>query len=273
MNRITRHFRALQEADRGAVIAYITAGFPELAISRELIRRADSAGTPVVEIGFPYSDSIADGPQIQESFHEALRGGLRVDDILKMVSELRTGVECGLVAMLSFSIVRKFGVGAFLRKLRDVGFDGVIIPDVSLEELRAAADESIENDLCMIGLVAPTTSPKRCVHIARQSSGFVYQIAVAGTTGERRELGPNVRKMTLELKSACSLPVCVGFGISTPEQVRRVCRVADGAIVGSAIIRRIRDGVTSGQSSGRLVDDVAGFIGGLVESAAHAREG
>lgn len=273
MNRITQHFRALQDVDRGAVIPYVTAGFPELAISRELILRADSAGAPVVEIGFPYSDSIADGPQIQESFHEALRGGLRVENILKMVSEVRAGVQCGLVAMLSFSIVRRFGARAFLRQLCDVGFDGVIIPDVSLEELGAAAEESLKKKLCMIGLVAPTTSPARCVRIARQSSGFVYQIAAVGTTGERTELATDVRKMTLELKSACSLPVCVGFGISTPEHVRRVCRVADGAIVGSAIVRRIRDGLTSGRSSGQLVDDVSEFIGELVESAAHAREG
>lgn len=260
MNRIVEVFASRRAARKGALLPYLTAGYPDVATSLALIRAADRAGAAVVEVGFPYSDSVADGPVIQESFHAVLERGFRVSDALALAAEARPAVRCALVAMLSYTLVHRVGVAAFLKDAKAAGFDGIIVPDVPVEESEALRSAAHAAELCYIGLVAPTTSSARRREIAEGSTGFLYQIATAGTTGERAELPRDLGRDVAALRVHTQLPICVGFGVSTAEHVRAVCRVADGAIVGSAIVRRIRDALRAGKPLDRIVNGVGAYL-------------
>jgi tryptophan synthase alpha chain len=263
-NRIIERFRHNQQANAHGLLPYLTAGYPDPRTCAALIATADALGATVVEVGFPYSDSIADGPVIQSSFHAALAQGHRVRDTFEIVRSVRGRVRCGLVAMVSYTIAHRLGLDPFMDEAVEAGFDGVILPDVPVEESAEMRDAAQSRGLCYIGLVAPTTTPARRERIARESSGFIYQIAAAGTTGEREGLAPELPDEVKALRRVSGLPVCVGFGISTAEHVREVCRFADGAIVGSAIVRRIEQAIGEGLSSARVVQRVEEFLGGLM---------
>ncbi len=263
-NRIEQRFRDNAIAGTGALLPYFTSGYPDTATTAELIRQADALGVTAVEIGVPYSDSIADGPVIQESFNHALRRGHKLHDTFRLASDVRSSVSCALVAMVSYAIVYRKGVNAFMDRAAGAGFDGVILPDVPVEESAPASAAACRAGLCYIGLVAPTTSSARRKAIARASSGFIYQIAVAGTTGERSTLPSSLPDEAAQLRAISGVSVCVGFGISTTEQVRAVCGFADGAIVGSAIVRRIADALKKGVEEAALVDFVSKFLARLM---------
>jgi tryptophan synthase alpha chain len=252
----------LQEARKrgGALLPYFTCGFPSHELTREFVRRADATGAAVVELGEPYSDSIADGPVIQESFYRALEGGHRLRNTFELSSALRGEVSCALVSMCSYSIVHRHGLQAFMQEAAGAGLDGVIIPDVPIEEAQAVYAAADSAGLCHIGLVAPTTTPARREQIARASTGFVYQIAAAGTTGERSGMAAGLAGEIAALRSLAQVPVCVGFGISTAAHVREVCCVADGAIVGSALIRRIAQSTDAGKRPEAVASDVERFL-------------
>lgn len=258
--RLSRH----KKNGTGALLPYLTAGFPDLATTQELVRRADALGAAVVEIGIPYSDSIADGPVIQASFHAALARGFRVADVFQLAAQVRGSVSVALVAMVSTTLVQRIGLDAFMGRAAEAGFDGVILPDVPVEESDAAVKAAQQSELAYIGLVAPTTSADRRARIARTSSGFVYQMAVAGTTGERRALPIQLADEVAQLRKVSGLPVCVGFGVSTAAHVRSVCEMADGAIVGSAIVRRIDAAMQSGAGRDEIVDTAAAFMAELM---------
>lgn len=253
--------------DGGALLPYFTAGYPDPATTAELIRRADQLGAATIEIGFPFSDSIADGPVIQNSFYHVLKQGHQLEDIFAMVASIRSKVSCGLVAMVSSSIVRRAGVDSFMARAGSAGFDGVILPDVPVEESGPMLRAVETSGLCYIGLIAPTTKPDRCQAIARASTGFVYRIAVAGTTGERDQLPPDLPAEIQRLRGVSKVPICVGFGISTAEQVRRVCGMADGAIVGSGIIRRIDSAIQRGLGGDQIVEEIGRFLSELMPRA------
>ncbi len=262
VNRIDEKFRDLAAAGRKGLLPYITAGFPTPAATTEILRRLDALGVAGVEVGFPYSDSIADGPVIQTSFTRALERGLRVDDILNAVREARATVRTPLVAMVSFSIVNRSGVDRFCERTATAGFDGLIIADLSFEEAPAVAERVARHGLCLIMLTAPTSSPQRREQIARISTGFVYYMSVAGTTGERDKLPDDLVANVRQLRQAGGKPVVVGFGVSRPEHVRAVCNVADGAIVGSAIVRRMLDAAPDAAKgdANAVADAVEGFV-------------
>lgn len=264
VNRIEQRFSANQSAGRRGLLPYFTSGYPDLATCAELIRRADALGVTAIEIGIPYSDSIADGSVIQESFHYVLGRGQRLAATFALVEKVRASVECALIAMVSYSLVHRFGAAAFMMRAASVGFDGIILPDLPVEEASAARSDAGRANLCHIGLVAPTTRPDRRDAIARASSGFLYQIAVAGTTGERQSLSATLADDVIQLRALSGLPVCVGFGISTADHVRQVCAVADGAIVGSAIIRRLADGIVQGEQCEALLDPVEAYLAELM---------
>ena len=263
-NRIEQQFADRKAEGRGALLPYVTAGFPDMNVTEALVRRADAMGVTAIELGIPYSDSIADGPVIQSSFYEALHRGFRLQHAFDLVSRIRADVQCGLIAMVSYSVVHRIGLDDFMRRAGEAGFDGVILPDVPVEEslpMKAAADSA---GLCHIGLIAPTTEALRREAIAKSSTGFIYQIAVTGTTGERNELPRALPEEVSRLRQISGLPVCVGFGISRPEHVRTVCDVADGAIVGSAIVRHIADALQNGHGPDKIVDAVSQFISDLL---------
>ncbi|MHC4697256.1 MAG: tryptophan synthase subunit alpha [Planctomycetota bacterium] len=264
IERIKDCFQTRLAHETGALLPYFTAGFPDYAATVEFIRCADALGAAVVEVGIPYSDSIADGPVIQESFNQALMHGHTLKATFDLVSGVRSAVSCGLVAMVSYSIVHRFGVSAFMDRAAAVGFDGVILPDVPVEESASMSAAAGSARLCHIGLVAPTTSSSRREAIALSSTGFVYQIAVAGLTGERASISATLPSEVAQLKRVSGLPVCVGFGISTADHVREVCSFADGAIVGSAFIRRINDELKKGSERSGMVNSVSEFFAELM---------
>lgn len=263
-NRIDESFSRCRTQGTGALMPYITACYPAPSVSEAIILQADSLGSAVVEIGFPFSDAIADGPVIQDSFHATLLGGHKVDDVFDMIERIRPKVSCALVAMVSHSIVYRIGTEAFFARAAGAGFAGVILPDVPVEEAEESLGLAEAAGLCHIGLVAPTTTDARRATIAQRSTGFVYQIASEGTTGERKTLRDSLEQDVSKLRKLTSLPVCVGFGIATASQVREVLRFADGAIVGSAIVRRISDGVASGATHDEIVGSVGEFLAELM---------
>jgi tryptophan synthase alpha chain len=245
------------------LLPYFTSGFPDQATTAELIVAADAVGASVIELGVPYSDSIADGPVIQSSFNYALARGHRVGDVFDVVHEVRPSVGCALTAMLSYSIVHRVGVERFMERAAAAGFDGIILPDVPQEEAGPTSAAARSAGLCHIGLIAPTTSPARRETIAREATGFLYQIAAAGTTGERAALPATLADEVAVVRRHTRLPICVGFGISNAAQVRAVGRVADGVIIGSAIIRRIDDAAGGGANSKAIVAVVTEFLAEL----------
>ncbi len=265
-NRIDRAFERLAGNGRKGLLPYVTAGYPDLKTTAELLRSFDKLGVTAVELGIPYSDSIADGPVIQSSFYRALDAGLRIGQIFDMVARVRQQIELPLLSMVSFSIVRRIGVDNYLDRARQVGCDGLIIPDLSLEEAPQVADQVAAAGLRLSMLVAPTSPVARREQIARLSTGFVYYISVTGITGERDQLPPEMVANVAELRRLAGKPVCVGFGISRPDHVRMVCQSADGAIVGSAIVRRITEAIDAGLDRQATVDRLTQFVGQLLEA-------
>ena len=241
-NRLVRAFAELRGAGHKALLPFVTAGYPDLATTADLLKDFESRGTRICEIGVPFTDPIADGPTIQASYTDALAAGVTSDEIFDMVKSYRAGGgRMALAAMVSYSIVHRHDAKKYLGEAAEAGFDAVIVPDLPLGEAGAVAPLAASHGLCNVMLIAPTTPPRRRVEIAENSRGFIYCISVAGITGERDRLPDAVIAAVAELRKHTGTPVCVGFGISNPEMVARVCEVADGAIVGSAIIHRITD--------------------------------
>ena len=259
-NRITQRLIEARQPGRVRLAPYLTAGFPDLEATLALVRRFDESGCPVIEIGFPFSDSIADGPTIQESFHRVLATGWKVDPLLGALRDVRSQTKAGLVAMVSMSIVARFGVEAFARRLADCGFDGWIVPDAPLEEQDIVGQAAAGCGLCNVLMVAPTTPQARLGGVGSVSTGFVYLIAARGITGERSQLADDLRDNVGRVRACTETPVLAGFGIHTPAQVRAVCAVADGAIVGSAVVRRVRQCISRGDSLEQLVVQVGGYV-------------
>jgi tryptophan synthase alpha chain len=245
---------------------FLAAGYPSLDATTATLRAL--AGLPIrgVELGFPFSDSIADGPVIQHAFSRALAEGVHVDAIFDTIAAARREIEYPLLAMVSASIVYRVGVELFISKAHAAGFDGLIVPDLSLEEAPGMAKAVEGAGLRLSMLIAPTTSPEREKRIAEVASGFLYYVSVQGTTGERRALPADLPDHVGRLRKATGLPVLVGFGIGTPQQVREVCGFANGAIVGSAIVRKITAAINARRSGEAIVETTVQFISELAGS-------
>ena len=238
MSRIDDIFARHREAGTPALMPFLTGGFPTLEDTRRTLLGMADAGASIVEIGFPYSDPIADGPVIASSMHEALTSGLRIKDLFETVASVRDEVPIGLVAMVSESIIERFDMKTFVTQAAQAGFDGLIVPDMDLARTGKLAKMTDEHDLSLTFLIAPTTSPERCRQIAEACRGFIYLLAQSGLTGERDQ-APEIERQVQLVRSCSDLPLAAGFGISTPEHVRQVTAHADAAIVGSALVRRM----------------------------------
>ncbi len=239
MNRIDARFRALGEADQTAFIPFFTAGDPSLETTGRLLHEAEGAGADLIELGFPYSDPIADGPTIQDSYHRALERDVRVDQVFDVVAGARSTCTLPIVAMISYSLVFRMGMETFLDRASRAGLDGATIPDLPVEEALKFLDAADERDFRLICFVTPATARERRQMVVRSARGFIYYIAVRGITGERSGLPEDLVENIRSLKELTSVPVAVGFGISRPVHARAVARQADGVIVGSAIVRRM----------------------------------
>ncbi len=267
MNRLTDTLAAAREGRRKLLCPFITAGYPTLEVTVDLLLAAEAGGAGIIELGIPFSDPVADGPVIQASFTEALAKGATVQKTLATVAAARKrGLNVPVMAMVSFSIIFKRGTREFAAMCADNGLDGIILPDIPLEEAPGIVDAVREAGLRSSLLVAPTTPPSRREAIARLCDGFVYYLSVSGITGERRALPSDIGPNVAALRAVTQAPICVGFGISTPEQVREVTRIADGAIVGSALIRRIAAHASG--SAAQQTEAVRAFVQNLATGLA-----
>jgi len=269
-NRLVKTFAELKSAGRKALLPFITAGFPDLETTEAILHEFQRRGVRVCELGVPFSDPIADGPVIQSSYAEALARGVTSEQIFETVRRFRTsGGSIAINVMVSYSIVFRHGVEKYLASAAQAGFDGLIIPDLPMEETAAIEPPAAANGLCNVMLIAPTTSPRRRDEISRHSRGFIYFISVAGTTGQRDKLPEATIAAVADLRKRTDTPVCVGFGIAKPKTVAQVCLVADGAIVGSAIVHRIAQAAKEGLSREELVERAGRFVGELMTPIAH----
>lgn len=256
-NPIDNLFKVLRLLGRKAFIPFITAGDPDLRATARLVEELAQRGASLIEIGFPYSDPIADGPVIQASYTRALARGVRLDSIFACIRELR---PLPLVAMTSYTLVHRRGPEVFLTQAQAAGLSGVIVPDLPVEEAGELAQLAAARDLKLIQLVTPTTPRDRAKRIARSSTGFLYYVSVAGITGERDRLPEQLLNQLGWLRGETDLPICVGFGISKPEHVQMLREVVDGVIVGSALVRRLE------QAGTRPMEDIIREIGDLAQS-------
>jgi tryptophan synthase alpha chain len=259
VSRLDTTFARLRARGERALVAYVTAGDPSLADTRRLVIEAERRGADVIELGVPFSDPIAEGPVIQRAMTRALAAGVTVARMLETVATMRAEVSVPLVLLTYYNPVLAFGLKAFARTAAEAGVDGAIVADLPPEEAGPLAAEAEPAGLDVIHLVAPTSTPPRVRLIARRSRGFIYVVSVTGVTGERQEIPADLAAQIRTLRLVTTKPVCVGFGISTPAQAAAIGRLADGAIVGSAIVRMIEERA----GSPTLVEDVGNFIAEL----------
>jgi tryptophan synthase alpha chain len=256
MNRIDRKFNELRKARKKAFIAYITAGDPSLPKTVELALALEKAGADIIELGVPFSDPLADGPTIQNASFRALRKGTTIPKILVAVKKIRQSSDIPLALMTYYNPVFHFGEEKFVRAAKAVGVDGLIIPDLPVEEARRLRRAAKASDLSTVFFLAPTTAKIRMPMIVQASTGFIYFLSVTGVTGARTSVPADLQKNIRLAKRLTDKPICVGFGISTPGQVRAIARVADGVIVGSAIVKEIEKNAKRGD----MVMRVAAFV-------------
>jgi len=231
----------IAEAFRGkkAFIAYLMAGDPDLRTSAEYILTAQEAGADMIEIGIPFSDPIAEGEVIQAASERALRNGTRLDGVFGMVGSIKEKMRIPMVFMTYANPVFVYGYGRFFARCAETGVSGMIIPDMPFEEQAEAKAAAREHGIELVTLVAPTSSKKRIADIAQAAEGFIYVVSSMGVTGVRSEITTDLSAIVSEIKKATDVPVAIGFGISTPEQAKHLSKIADGVIVGSAIVRLI----------------------------------
>jgi len=234
-------FAAIRAQKRKALVVYITAGDPDPRRSLDLLRALEQAGADVIEVGVPFSDPMADGPVIQASSQRALAQGMRFDRVLDLISKASLGVPVVLFSYLNPILAA--GERALERAAR-AGAHGLLITDLPVGSDPALEQRFASGPLCFIRLVAPTTPTERMAHIAKHGSGFVYLISRLGVTGARDQLPTELPDTVGRLRKVTRLPICVGFGVSTPAQAASVARLADGVVVGSAIVKAAGDGVS-----------------------------
>lgn len=237
MNRIDRKFAELKKRKKKAFIAFITAGDFGLSTTKRLVLEFDKRGVDIIELGVPFSDPIADGPTIQASSERALKRGTRLQDIIKMVGELRKLTDIPIVLMGYYNPVLKYGLKKFISDCVRGGVDGVIIPDLPPDEADQLIAAAKKEDFATIFLLSPTSTPERIKLVSKKSRGFIYYVSLTGITGARASLPKELVSRVRLIKRYSGKPVCVGFGVSRPEQVREIARAADGVIVGSAIVK------------------------------------
>nr|ACJ02770.1 indole-3-glycerol phosphate lyase IGL1vs1 [Consolida orientalis] len=234
---LSETFIRLKEQGRVAFIPFITAGDPDLSTTAEALKVLDSCGSDIIELGVPYSDPLADGPVIQAAATRALARGTNFDAILAMLEGVVPQLSCPLALFSYYNPILKRGIGKFMTTIKDVGVHGLVVPDVPLEETAMLREEALKNQIELILLTTPTTPTDRMKAIVEASEGFVYLVSSIGVTGSRASVSSRVQSLLQEIKETSNKPVAVGFGISTPEQVKQIAGWgADGVIVGSAMV-------------------------------------
>ncbi len=266
MSAIDKTFESLRSQGRKAFLPFVTAGDPNLEFTGKVLRELVARGASLCELGIPYSDLIADGPVIQASYTRVLDQKQKLADILAAAQTWTAELSAPIVSMVSYSIIHRQGLENYVARAKAAGIAGAIVPDLLVEESDAFSEICKREDFSLIQLVTPTTPRDRALQICETSTGFLYFVSVTGITGERTELPPEVVDQVGWLKERTELPVCIGFGISKPEHVKMLAPVADGLIVGSAIVRKIAEVEEKGEAA------VLAEIGELVDALTAAME-
>jgi tryptophan synthase alpha chain len=254
-------FAANRAAGRKALAPFVTAGDPDADTTVAVLQTLDKAGASLCELGVPYSDPIADGAVIQASYTRALGKGFTLAGVFDVAKRASAGCSMPILAMASYSLIFRRGIDRFVADAVAAGLAGFVVPDLPLEESDELDAACRKAGLALVRLVTPTTPPERAEAIAKKSTGFLYCVSVAGVTGARTDLPPGLVDRVKWLKTKTDVPILVGFGISGPDQVRGVAAVADGVIVGSALVRRIAE--AAGASREQMLADVAAYTGDL----------
>jgi tryptophan synthase alpha chain len=262
MSAIDDLFAKLRREKRKALMPFVTAGDPDLEFTAAVIKEVVGRGCHLCEVGIPYSDPIADGPVIQASYTRALAHKIKLAEILSMLGGLAPKVAAPLVTMVSYSIVYRHGLEKYVDDVQSRGLAGLIVPDLPVEESAALAKICGVRGVSLVQLVTPTTPRERQLRIAESSTGFLYYVSVAGITGERTQLPPELVDNVGWLRTQTPLPICIGFGISTPDHVKVLAPVADGLIVGSAIVRRIA--AAAEKPRDKVLADVGAYVAELL---------
>lgn len=261
MDRIAEQFARARKENRACFVAYVCAGDPDFDTSLEVCRTLVEGGVDVLELGVPFSDPLADGLTNQLAAQRALAGGMTADRVFELVKEVRKFTGIPIVFYTYYNLVFSNGVEQYIGRAREAGVDGVLTLDLPPEEAGEMVEASRAAGLANIFIVAPTTPSSRLARIAEAASGFVYYVSREGVTGVRQDLAGNIGEAVTEIKKSTDLPVVVGFGISTREQVRQIAAVSDGVVVGSALVNCIKDNLGDG---GKIVEALRGQLAELV---------
>ena len=253
MSRIEKRLVSLN--GNKALVAFYTAGDPDLSASKDIFAVIEKNGADIIEIGVPFSDPLADGPTIQASSHRSLQKGTTLKKIIQLVADIRKTSELPIILMTSFNPVFVYGKKEFVADAVKAGVDGMIIPDLPPEE----AEEflGIAEGLDLVFLLAPTSTPDRIQQVGKVSKGFIYYISLTGTTGTKEALSDGLKNKVNEIKKSVSLPVLVGFGVSGPEQAKQAAEASDGVIIGSAIVKLIAEHIDPAERDRKLADFLA----------------
>ncbi|KKC29529.1 tryptophan synthase subunit alpha [Caldanaerobacter subterraneus] len=260
MNRIDRRFDDLKKEGKKALITFITAGDPDIDTTYDIVLALEEAGADIIELGIPYSDPLADGPTIQASSQRALAKGIKIKDIMDLVMRIREKSDIPIVYLVYYNSVFKYGIEKFLEDSKNAGVDGLIIPDLTLEERKEVLDVADKYEIYLIPLVAPT-SKERIKAITENGKGFVYCVTLTGVTGAREEIATDLEEYMRLVSSYTSMPKALGFGISGPEMARKLKSLSDGIVVGSAIVERI----AKGYNRCEMLKEVKEFVSSLRE--------
>lgn len=264
IDKLEAMFAANRAAGRKALAPFVTAGDPDADTTVAVLEAVDKAGASLCELGVPYSDPIADGPVIQASYTRALGKGLSLAGVFDIARRASTSCSMPILAMASYSLIFRRGIDRFVADALAAGLAGFVVPDLPLEESDDLDTACRKAGLALVRLVTPTTPPERAEAIARKSTGFLYCVSVAGVTGARTDLPPGLIERVKWLRTKTNVPILVGFGISSPEQVKAVATVADGAIVGSALVRKMADHAE--QPRDAMLTAVSGYLAELASA-------
>ena len=260
MSRLETVFASIKASSRPGLVAYMTAGDPDLATSAEIIRAVDRAGADVIEVGVPFSDPIADGPAIQRASERALAAGGHLEATLDLIAALRPSVQAPLVLFTYVNPVLRFGTEAFVSRASEAAVDGVLLLDLPIEESADMCAALKARGIDQVFLISPTTSEPRMREAARLGRGFLYAISRLGVTGARASVAESARPVVDRIRRVTSLPIALGFGISQPAHVREVCAFADAAVVGSALVQVIAEASSSGGDPAERAGDFVRWL-------------
>lgn len=263
MTRIDQRLSSLRNANKSALVCYLTAGDPSLHLTKKLVLKLEESGADIIELGVPFSDPMADGPTIQLASERALKNNVSLKDVLNTVEEIREVSEVPVIVFGYYNPFYKYGLEKFARDAKSAGVDGVLVVDLPPEEAEEFKSLLDEQEINLIFLLAPTSTEERISLVSKNASGFIYLVSVTGVTGERPNMDYSLSQLTKEIRDNSKLPVGVGFGVSSPVQVKEISTYADAVIVGSALVKIIEN---KGNEEKKLFDEIECFIKSLSEA-------